>query len=438
MTGEQIYHIYPLGFSGANQSMNDGIVVKPLSDIMNIIDHLESLNVTTLLLGPIFESESHGYDTRDYKQVDSRLGSNDDLVSLVTACHEKGIKVILDCVFNHVARSHEIFLDLKNNKEQSKYKEWVKDVNFEGNSSFDDGFSYGNWDGHDILVKLNLDNGSVRLYLQNIALDWVKTYDIDGLRMDAADVMSKEFLSGLSHVVKAQKENFKFIGEVVHGDYNNWINEGKMDAVTNYEAYKGLYSSLNDKNYFEIAHTLNRQFGTGGHYSGATMYNFVDNHDVNRAASRLTEERHLYPLYIMLYTMPGIPTLYYGSEYGLKGKKMSGTDVALRPKWDDVEKEKDSNICSTIKKLSQLRAGLKPLNIGSYKQVHIEPEVIGYERDTFEQKTYIFINAKEEDVDIPVPMLYGRFVDVLNNEEIDCNGRVNIYKNWGRILVRAS
>ncbi len=205
-------------------------------------------------------------------------------------------------------------------------------MNFGGNNSFDDGFDYDNWDGHDILVKLNLQNNEVKDYLIKIGQSWIESYNIDGLRMDAADVMDKDFLRMLSHELKSYKNNFTFIGEVVHGNYNDWTRDGgAMDAVTNYEAYKGLYSSLNDKNYYEIAHTLDRQFGRrGGKYDpGGTMYNFVDNHDVNRVASRLKEERHLYPLYIMLYTMPGFPTIYYGSEFGIKGKKKAKARMHL-------------------------------------------------------------------------------------------------------------
>lgn len=437
MNKEHIYHLYPLGYAGANQRNNDGIQKMNLAEITGLIGHLKSMGITTLLLGPVFESESHGYDTVDYMKVDRRLGSNEDLKRLVGEFHKEGIKVMLDCVFNHVSRSHEIFEDIRNNRERSTRIEWLSNVKFDGDNSFGDGFSYENWDGHDILVKLNLNSDDVRHYLIDTALSWIDEYDIDGLRMDAADVMSKPFLRALGGALKERKKGFIMLGEVVHGDYNHWIDEGCMDAVTNYEAYKGLYSSLNDKNYFEIAYTLNRQFGPGGIYRQQTMYNFVDNHDVNRVASRLKEKRYLYPLYIMLYTMPGFPTIYYGSEFGRTGRKAKGSDHTLRPSRDRAFRNGNQDLYDVIRKLSGIRGDVSPLAYGEYKQVHIDHEIIGYERHTYDERCYIFVNAKEDEAYVPVPTLHGRFRDVLNDEYIECNGSVKLYGNWGRILCRA-
>lgn len=437
MNREQIYHLYPLGFCGVNQKVNDGHIFRKLSEITELIPHLKSMNVTTLLLGPIFESESHGYDTVDYTRIDRRLGDAKDLKIVVEACHNKGIKVMLDCVFNHIARGHKVFQDIKKNREHSKYVSWLNHVDFAGNNSFKDGFSYDNWDGHDHLVKLNLLNEEVRNYLIQTAVEWVGEFGIDGLRMDAADVMDRSFLRNLSDSLKNKKKGFMLLGEVVHGDYNDWINEGHLDAVTNYEAYKGLYSSLNDKNYHEIGYTLNRQFGPGGIYRGETMVNFVDNHDVNRVASRLENQSHLYPLYIMLYTMPGTPSIYYGSEYGIEGAKVYGSDAPLRPEWSLVKEKADTRIYEMIKKLSDIRLNNNALNYGDYRQVYIDHQVIGYERYTNDERTYVFINSKDEAAEIPVPRLHGHFYDLLNDESIECHGNIRLYKNWARILVRS-
>lgn len=440
MQEEHIYHLYPLGYCGANQSVNDGISTMTLKDISAIIPHLKSLNVTTLLLGPLFESESHGYDTTDYKRVDRRLGTNHDLRLLVDAMHEEGIKVMLDCVFNHIARSHDIFQSIRSNRETSPYINWVKGLDFAGNNSFNDGFGYENWDGHDILVKLNLDEPAVKSYLIAIAENWVNEFDIDGLRMDAADVMSKAFLKALSHRMRQTKKGFMMLGEVVHGDYNHWIEEGSLGAVTNYEVYKGLYSSLNDRNYFEIAYAMNRQFGATGAYRHETMVNFTDNHDVDRVASKLQQQRHLYPLYVMLYTMPGVPALYYGSEYGISGTKGIGTDAPLRPTWQTVEEQVNDSanghpLKDSIARLSQIRMGHKALKYGGYKQIYLDHGLIGYERNIHDQRIMIFVNADEAKAEVPVPMLHGNYIDVLNDEPIRCDGRIDVYGNWGRILV---
>lgn len=436
MKSERIYHLYPLGFTGANQTINDGKVVKPLSSIIEMIPHMQLMNTTILLLGPVFESETHGYDTVDYTQVDRRLGSNDDLRGLVTACHEAGIKVMLDCVFNHIARGHWIFQDVRSNRDRSAYKDWLKDLDFNSNSANNDGFSYAHWDGHEHLVKLNLDKPEVQQYLCDLALGWVHSYKIDGLRMDAADVMSKKFLAKLSGTLKTEKPGFKMLGEVVHGNYNEWLEEGGLDAVTNYETYKGLYSSLNDANYYEIAYALNRQFGQGGIYPSGAMVNFVDNHDVTRVASNLKDKSQLYPLYIMLYTMPGVPAIYYGSEYGVEGEKANHTDAPLRPDWQWIEAKGETAIWATIQKLSKIHQGSLAIREGGYQQVHIDHQIIAYKRQWSGQDVYVFINAQKEPATIPTPMVHGDFYDLLNEEDYHSKGHVDIYGNWGRILVR--
>ena len=435
MESEHIYHLYPLGFTGANQKSNDGQQKQTIRGIIDLLPHLKSLNVTTLLLGPIFESETHGYDTRDYRLVDRRLGSNEDLKDLVLACHKANIKVMLDCVFNHIGRSHYIFRDLQAQREGSKYHHWIQGMNFQGQSPMGDGFDYDCWDGHASLVKMNLNHQEVRDYLIETALSWLSDYDIDGLRMDAADVMSKDFLKALTKAMKEMKKDFMMLGEVVHGNYNEWLVDGGLDAVTNYEVYKGLYSSLNDENYFEVAYALNRQFGDGGFYPIGSMLNFVDNHDVDRVASKLKKDAYLYPLYIMLYTIPGIPCLYYGSEYGEKAVKSKGSDADLRPEWADVAKENEA-VYKTICRLSKLHQNQIAIREGGYQQIHIDHKVIAYRRQCSSQEVYIFINAKDEVTHIPTPMIHGDFYDLLNDRPYRCDGTIELDSYWGRILVR--
>lgn len=435
MTSERIYHLYPLGFTGANQNYNDGVESQNIRSIIDLIPHLQSLEITVLLLGPVFESESHGYDTADYSRVDRRLGTKEDLRSLVDACHQAGIQVMLDCVFNHVARSHFIFQEILHHREQASHTSWVKGLNFSSNNRNNDGFSYECWDGHEQLVKLDLTHVEVRDWLTDTALGWLNDYDIDGLRMDAADVMDKAFLSHLSRCLKNVKKGFTLLGEVVHGDYNQWLSEGGLDAVTNYETYKGLYSSLNDQNYYEIGYALNRQFGKGGLYPAKAMVNFADNHDVNRVSSMLKDQGHLYPLYIMLYTIPGIPALYYGSEFAHEGVKAPTNDNPLRPSWNDVATG-NKDLYEVLTKLGAINRDHTAIQQGGYQQVHIDHQVIGYKRQWPGKDVYVFINAKKEGVTIPAPMIQGDYYDALNEENYSTQGSVQIHPNWGRILVR--
>ncbi len=435
MRNKQLYHIYPLGYTGANQETNDGILHDRLTEIEKMVPHLKAMNVSIVLLGPVFESASHGYDVIDYSKVDRRLGNNDDLKRLIATLHRHDIEVMLDCVFNHISRQHPVFVNVLDKREASVYRDWIQDLDLTGENASKDALSYACWDGHESLVKLNLQADSVRHYLIETALGWIREFDIDGLRMDAADVMSLDFLKELSNRLKAQKEGFIMLGEIVHGDYRTLINEGGMDCVTNYEAYKGLYSSLNDINYHEIGYTLNRQFGSGGIYPASGMVNFVDNHDVERIASRLDDSVHQYPIHLMLFTIPGIPAIYYGSEYGIEGQKTKDSDEMLRPYWKKITRQ-NHDLLKVIQKLSHIRVKHLALRNGGYQQVHVAPQTIGFKRTWQGEDVLVFINASHEEKHIPTPLIHGAYYDVLNDCDYEANGYMHMYPNWGRILVR--
>lgn len=434
-----IYHIFTMGFAGAEEYQSHcGETMHRLDKITKLTDYLKPLGTNTLLLGPLLSSVSHGYDTTDYFQVDKRLGTNDDLTALVDNLHQEGFKVVLDCVFNHVGRDFFAFLDLKQNREQSNYKDWFLGVNFYGNNGYNDGFSYENWAGHDNLVKLNLYNPEVKNHLKDAMSFWMDVFHIDGVRMDAANVMDKGFLRELSGHAKAKKSDFWFVGESVHGDYNVLVKEGQMDSVTNYEGYKGMYSSLNTKNYFEIAYSMNRLFGEYGIYKDFYTYNFVDNHDVNRVASTLDQEAWLYPLYLMLYTMPGIPTLYYGSEQGAKGVKGNGTDAPLRPCYESMHFDTNCDLYQKIGRMAAVRKASKALCQGSYQEIFVKSQQMGYMRKFEDEEIYVLFNSEDHPVTITQGRLKGSFKDLYNDVIIECNGDVEIPPNSGRILINAA
>ena len=329
------YHIYPLGLCGAPQR-NDfrSRAIPRLEQLYDWIEHLQNLGVNALWLGPVFESSVHGYDTVDYFQVDRRLGYNQTLSQVVSALHQNGIRVILDVVFNHVGRDFWAFRDVREHNERSAYRDWFQDLNFGKRSPFGDPFAYTGWNGHYDLVKLNLRNPAVKDHLFRAAEKWIREFDIDGFRLDAADCIDIGFLKELAAFCRSIRSDFWLMGEVVHGDYRKWANPETLDSVTNYVCFKGLYQSHVDRNYFEIAYTLNRQFGERGLYCDMPLYNFADNHDVNRVASNLTNPAHLYTLYCLLFTIPGVPSIYYGSEWGIQAIKQNGDDWALRPQLD--------------------------------------------------------------------------------------------------------
>ncbi len=326
------YHIYPLGLTGAPKENPYGEPEHRLNTLLPWISHIKEIGCNALYIGPLFESVGHGYETTDYKKLDSRLGTNEDLTGFVAECHKQGIKVILDGVFNHTGRDFFAFQDIRKNRENSAYKDWYCNVNFWGNNSFNDGFSYENWGGYDLLVKLNQHNPAVKDYICDVIRFWVSEFDIDGIRLDAADVLDFNYMQALRHTANEVKPDFWLMGEVIHGDYTRWVNEGTLHSVTNYNLHKALYSGHNEHNYFEIAHTVKRLYGMGGNRpDGLKLYNFVDNHDVERIYTRLNNKAHFTPVHILLYTLPGVPSIYYGSEFGIEGKKERFSDASLRP-----------------------------------------------------------------------------------------------------------
>ena len=222
------------------------------------------MNISAVYLGPVFESVEHGYDTIDYKLVDNRLGTNDDLKEVCKALHEAGMKVILDGVFNHVGRDFWAFKDIQEKGQGSQYCDWFANLNFGGSSPCGDPFWYEGWNGFYNLVKLNLRNPAVCDYLIDAVDYWINEFDIDGIRFDAADCLDFDFIKRIHYFTKGKKNDFWLMGEIIHGDYNRWANSEMFDSVTNYECYKGIYSSHNTKNYFEIDYSINRQFGSNG------------------------------------------------------------------------------------------------------------------------------------------------------------------------------
>jgi glycosidase len=438
------YHIYPLGLSGA-PPLNDlcSAPVSRLRDLTPWLEHIHEMGINALYIGPLFESMSHGYDTVDYFTLDRRLGTNSDLKSFVDACHSLGIRVLFDAVFHHVGRDHFSFRDLQKNGWDSPYRDWFY-TDFSSHSPSGDPFRYEGWNGHLNLVKLNLKNDAVKKYLFDAVAVWMDSFGADGLRLDAADSIDKNFFNALRSFCSSKRSDFWLLGEVIHGNYREWVSPERLDSVTNYECFKGLWSSLNDGNFFEIAYTLNRQFGTGGLYKNLPLYNFADNHDVDRAATILKNSAHLFPLYILLFTIPGVPSIYYGSEWGIPGKKGKTSDADLRPALDLSffrPSKTQNDLFETIVRLILLRKDLTALRCGAYRPLHTDSRQYAFVRETDRQKTVVAVNSAQEIVTIEPKVDFPEgtiFIDRLNkNERFSVqNGKLKLllYPNWGRIL----
>ena len=417
------YQIYPIGFCGAPTS-NDGITVPRIKKLGDWTDYLESLGVNAVLLNPVFESDHHGYDTRDFLKIDCRLGTNDDFRNVCETLHAHGIRIVLDGVFNHVGRGFWAFQDVLEKKWDSPYKDWFY-IHFDGNSCYNDGFWYEGWEGHFELVKLNLQNPAVTDYLLDCVKNWLEMFDIDGLRLDVAYSLDRNFMKRLCSFTKELKPDFALIGEVLFGDYNLIVNDEMLHSCTNYECYKGLYSSFNDMNLFEIAHSLNRQFGPEQWciYRGKHLMTFADNHDVTRLASILKNPAHLPLVYGILFGMPGIPCIYYGSEWGEEGMKAPDNDFALRPCFDAP---KPNSLTEFLKNLTHIRQDSDALCNGSYRNIIIQNHQLIFERTTDHERIFVALNASETPFTAYHQELNGTVVDLITDKEIAMNGSLEL------------
>lgn len=361
------YHIYPLGLCGCPHD-NNGETGEHFDKLNEWAEHAKRIGCNAIYIGPLFESGSHGYDTTDYRLVDRRLGTNDDFKQFVKNCHANDVKVIVDGVFNHTGRDFFAFQDIKQNRENSRYKDWYCNVNFWGNNEYNDGFSYDNWGGYNLLAKLNLWNPEVKNYHLETVKFWVDEFDIDGIRLDAADVLDFGFMKELRSFCNGLKSDFWLMGEVIHGDYSRWANNDMLHSVTNYELHKGLYSGHNDHNYFEIAHTIKRLNGIVG---DKKLYTFCDNHDVARIYSKLNNKAHMYNVAILVYTVPGIPSIYYGSEFGIPGNKENGSDWNLRPDLNLADFNEKDELPALYTTLGHLKQRFPELTYGDYRELYL-------------------------------------------------------------------
>lgn len=383
------YQIYPLGFCGAPFE-NDGVLTPRIRKVIDWIPHIKNLGANAIYFSPVFESDTHGYNTRDFRKIDVRLGTNEDFADVCQALHKEGIKVVLDGVFNHVGRGFWAFQDVLKKRWDSPYKDWFH-ISFDGNSNYNDGLWYEGWEGNYDLVKLNLCHPDVKQHIFDSIRSWVEEFDIDGLRLDVAYCLDENFVRELRAFCDSLKPDFFLVGEMLHGDYNRLMNDSMLHSATNYECYKGLFSSFNSMNMFEIIHSLLRQFGPENWtlYRGKHLLCFVDNHDVSRIASNLTNEQHLPLIYALCFGMPGIPCVYYGSEWGAKANKSEG-DPALRACFDAPV---ENDLTAWISKLAAAKKASNALNYGDFRSVVLTNRQCIFERKTDSERVLVAINA---------------------------------------------
>lgn len=312
------WHVYPLGFVGAPARLESQEVSHRLAHLGAWLDHAVALGCSSLALGPVFSSASHGYDTLDYFTIDPRLGDDDDFDHLLQAAHARGLSVLLDGVFNHVSRRNRIVQDAQSAGPDSDAGRMVRSC--AGRLDV--------FEGHSDLVALNHDNPAVREHVTRIMNYWCGR-GVDGWRLDAAYSVNPEFWAAVLPSVREKYPDVWIFGEVIHGDYASIVRASGMDSVTQYELWKGIWSSIESRNFFELDHALGRH----NEFSDAfTPMTFVGNHDVTRIASRVGQDGAVLATAI-LATIGGIPLIYYGDELAYRGVKEErfGGDDDIRP-----------------------------------------------------------------------------------------------------------
>lgn len=412
------YQIYPLGFCGAPFE-NDGVLTPRIRKVIDWIPHIKNLGANAIYFSPVFESDTHGYNTRDFRKIDVRLGTNEDFADVCQALHKEGIKVVLDGVFNHVGRGFWAFQDVLEKRWDSPYKDWFH-ISFDGNSNYNDGLWYEGWEGNYDLVKLNLCHPDVKQHIFDSIRSWVEEFDIDGLRLDVAYCLDENFVRELRAFCDSLKPDFFLVGEMLHGDYNRLMNDSMLHSATNYECYKGLFSSFNSMNMFEIIHSLLRQFGPENWtlYRGKHLLCFVDNHDVSRIASNLTNEQHLPLIYALCFGMPGIPCVYYGSEWGAKANKSEG-DPALRACFDAPV---ENDLTAWISKLAAAKKASNALNYGDFRSIVLTNRQCIFERKTDSERVLVAINADNVPYTAHFDAGCGTAVDLITGSTHDFGG----------------
>ena len=412
------YQIYPLGFCGAPFE-NDGVLTPRIRKVIDWIPHIKNLGANAIYFSPVFESDTHGYNTRDFRKIDVRLGTNEDFADVCQALHKEGIKVVLDGVFNHVGRGFWAFQDVLEKRWDSPYKDWFH-ISFDGNSNYNDGLWYEGWEGNYDLVKLNLCHPDVKQHIFDSIRSWVEEFDIDGLRLDVAYCLDENFVRELRAFCDSLKPDFFLVGEMLHGDYNRLMNDSMLHSATNYECYKGLFSSFNSMNMFEIIHSLLRQFCPENWtlYRGKHLLCFVDNHDVSRIASNLTNEQHLPLIYALCFGMPGIPCVYYGSEWGAKANKSEG-DPALRACFDAPV---ENDLTAWISKLAAAKKASNALNYGDFRSVVLTNRQCIFERKTDSERVLVAINADNVPYTAHFDAGCGTAVDLITGNTHDFGG----------------
>ncbi|HVX46401.1 MAG TPA: alpha-amylase family protein [Mycobacteriales bacterium] len=408
------WQVYPLGFTGADEHP-----AHRLTRISGWLDYAVDLGVSGLAFGPIFAASTHGYDTVDHFRIDPRLGDLEDFRSLLAAAHERGLKVLLDGAFNHVGRDHPAFRQVLELGPDAPQAGWFR---LRWRSAAEP--EYDTFEGHRELVALNHDNPAVADHVSAVLAYWLQI-GVDGWRLDAAYAVPPPFWARVLPRVRAAFPQLYAFGEVIHGDYADIVRASTMDSVTQYELWKAIWSSLNDRNFFELAWALQRHNGFLEHFVPLT---FLGNHDVTRLASRLEDARFLEHALVLLMTLGGTPTVYYGDEQAFAGIKedRAGGDDVIRPAFPDAP----AGLAPYgwwYYRLHQQLIGLRRrhgwLHAARTEQLHLTNTGIAYAATAAGERLVVALNLAPAPLAVPAPEVSDVLAGAASLQDGDLNVR---------------
>ena len=395
------WHVFPLGFVGAEKTAlaPGDHAVHRLPMIANWLDYLLELGASGLLLGPIFESGSHGYDTVDFLRIDRRLGDEEDFVALTAGAHERGIRVMLDGVFNHVGRDFPMFQRALQDGPGSAAAEWFR---FYWPAIVGQEPEYEHFEGHRQLVTLNHGNPAVVDFVVEVMCHWLDR-GADAWRLDAAYAVPATFWAQVLPRVRERHPQAYFVGEVIHGDYAAYVAESGIDSVTQYELWKAIWSSVNDRNLFELDWTLGRNNALLEDFAPLT---FLGNHDVTRIASKLVDDRHLAHAAVLLMTLGGTPCIYAGDEQGYRAVKeeREGGDDAVRPAFPatpDELSDLGQSVHSLFRELIALRRRHPWLHRARSRVLHLANEQLVYACEAGGDSLVVALSLSDDVATVP-------------------------------------
>ncbi|NDJ52604.1 MAG: alpha-amylase [Chloroflexi bacterium] len=447
-----LYHIYPLGFLDAPlENDQSSPPTQRLADLRRWYEHILNLGVRAIYFGPVFESHTHGYDTIDYFRIDRRLGDEGLFREILAELHELNIRVILDGVFNHTGRDFFAFRDLREKGRDSAYIDWYT-VNWADDSPYHDGFDYYCWHGVHSLPALNLENPDTRNYIFEVARMWLGDIGVDGWRLDVAGEIDPSFWWEFRRVCKRANPDSFLLGEMWGGDYRTWVAHDLLDSGTNYQLYQVLDKAFNEANLWTLKSALDRAYDPElGVYRDLKLNNFTSNHDVTRIRDLLHDPRHVFAAMILLLTIPGIPSLYYGEEIGMRGRKEDGDEALRQPMLapDGEWPEYGEDLYREIQRLVKTRLSYPALVDGDYLPLQTGYTFFSFLRSLGDQQVIVAFSIDDKAMSATIPVQRvgipdgTRFRDVLDRrlptytvEE----GRLEIerlYPGWGRILVNS-